>query len=225
MKGKILILLIALMVAQAPAMGEGRARDAVFQIYGQYDKVVPPQTTPYTKQVEVVELFWYGCPHCFSLEPHLNDWLKNKPDYVVFQRMPAVFNARWKLHAHAYYTAKHLGVLEKIHDALFHAIHRQRRPLNTKEQLMAFFNEHGVAEEDFRSVWKSFAVNNDVRRATIMTERYGIDGVPAVIVNGKYRTSGSMAGTYRNLIKVINILAEEEHRAMTASASASDDAS
>ncbi len=225
MKAKLSGLLIALTVMQTPAMGDERAGDAVFQIYGQYDKVVPPQTTPYTKQVEVVELFWYGCPHCFSLEPHLTNWLKSKPDYVVFKRMPAVFNERWKLHAHAYYTAEHLGVLEKIHEPLFHAIHRQRRAFNTKEQLMAFFKEHGVAEEDFRSAWKSFAVNNDVRRATVMTQRYGIDGVPAVIVNGKYRTSGSLAGTYRNLINVVNVLAEEEHKAMTASASTGDGAS
>ena len=215
-------MLVGLLILQAPAAGAGQGSDGVFQIYGQYAKVNPPQPTADPERVEVLELFWYGCPHCYTLEPHLKTWLKDKPDYVDFRRMPAVFNERWALHAEAYYTAEALGVLDKIHEPLFDAIHRYRRSFKTSEQIMAFFKERGVNEEDFRKTWGSFAVRSKVRRATVMSERYGIDGVPAIIINGKYQTSGSLAGNYRNIIKVINTLAEEEHKAMTATTTATD---
>ncbi len=226
MKVKLVTVIVTLLMLQAPTVGAGQGTDGIFKIYGQYEKVTPPQPTADPKRIEVLELFWYGCPHCYTLEPHLKNWSKDKPDYVDFRRMPAVFNnPRWALHAQAYYTAEALGVLDKIHEPLFDAIHRYRRPLNTSEQIMAFFEEHGVKKEDFRNAWGSFAVSSKVRRATVMSQRYGIDGVPAIIINGKYRTSGDLAGNYRNVIKVINTLAEEEHKAMTASSAATDGAS
>lgn len=225
MKAKLASVFVVLLMIQAPVVAAEQGTDGVFQIYGQYEKVNPPQPTADPKRVEVLELFWYGCPHCYTLEPHLKNWLKDKPDYVVFRRMPAVFNERWALHAEAYYTAEALGVLDEIHEPLFDAMHRDRRPLGTSEQIMAFFEEHGVKKEDFRKAWGSFAVRTKVRRATVMSQRYGIDGVPAIVINGKYRTSGSLAGNYRNIIKVINTLAEEEQKAMAASSAATDGAS
>ncbi|MDJ0863660.1 MAG: thiol:disulfide interchange protein DsbA/DsbL [Gammaproteobacteria bacterium] len=225
MKAQFATMLAAALLLSAGAVGAAQGTDGIFQIYGQYEKVSPPQPTANPERIEVVELFWYGCPHCYTLEPYLKRWAKKKPDYVEFRRMPAVFNERWALHAQAYYTAEALGVLEQIHEPFFEAIHRHRRPLQTSEQIMAFFAEHGVDKEDFRKAWGSFAVSANVRRATVMSQRYGIDGVPAVIINGKYRTSGSLAGTYPNVIKVINALAQEEHKAIAATPAASDGAS
>ncbi len=225
MKAKFVTALVALLLLQAPAWAAERGEEGMFKIYGQYEKINPPQPTEDPERIEVLELFWYGCPHCYTLEPYLKTWLKDKPDYVVFRRMPAVFNARYELHAMAYYTAEALGVLDTIHEPMFDAIHRYRRPLNTSEQIMAFFQEHGVKNEDFRKAWGSFAVRSKVRRATVMGQRYGIGAVPAIIINGKYRTSGSLAGNNKNLVKVINTLAEEEQKAMAASSAATDGAS
>lgn len=197
-----------------PAMADNAADDPRFGIYGQYENVSPPQATETPGKVEVVELFWYGCPHCYSFEPYIKKWLETKPDHVGFRRAPAIFRKDWIPQAKAYYTAEQLGVLEAVHLPLFKAIHDQKRPLNTKEQLADFFAEQGVERAAFDKTYDSFAVQSKVQRAYVMTQRYGIQGVPAVVVNGKYRTTGSLTGSYDNLVKVINILVDEEHRAM-----------
>ena len=176
-----------------------------------YELVLPPQPTTAPKgKVEVVEMFWYGCPHCNALEPYVNRWLKNKPDNVYFVRIPAVFQPTWEFHARAFYTAEILGVLDKTHSAMFEAIHNQRRRLNTEQELMEFFAEHGVKNEDFKRVFHSFAVEAKVRRAKDLSHRYGIDGVPSLIVNGKYRTGAQLAGGQANIFKVVNFLVEKE---------------
>lgn len=189
-----------------------------------YEHVSPPQPTQTPAKVEVVELFWYGCPHCYDLEPYLARWLQTKPEHVAFVRMPAVFSANklWQLHAQAFYTAEALGVLERIHPALFEAVQKTRRPLSTPEQLRAFFKDNGVAEDEFKKAWDSFSVQARLRQAMTLTQRYGIDGVPAIVVNGKYRTSGSLTGSYPNLIKVIESLVDQEHKAMSAAPSTKD---
>ena len=151
----------------------------------EYQRVVPPQPTDDPSKVEVVELFWYGCPHCYHFEPILEAWAKNKPDYVYFKRIPAIFRDSWVPFARAYYTAQVLGVLDRIHGPLFKAIHVERRNLNSEAALRAFFAEHGVKPEDFDRTYRSFAVENDVRRAADLTRRYGINGVPAIVINGK----------------------------------------
>jgi thiol:disulfide interchange protein DsbA len=178
-----------------------------------YELVIPPQPTTAPKgKVEVVEMFWYGCPHCNALEPYVNRWLKHKPANVDFVRIPAVFQPAWEFHARAYYTAQILGVLDKIHSAMFEAIHQQRRRLNTEQELMEFFAEHGVKKEDFKRVFHSFAVEAKVRRARDLSHRYGIDGVPSLIVNGKYRTGARLAGGQANIFKVVNFLVEKESK-------------
>jgi thiol:disulfide interchange protein DsbA len=116
----------------------------------------------------------------------------------------------WETHARAFYTAEILGVLEETHAAMFSAIHNQRRKLATEQELMEFFAEHGVSNEDFKRVFRSFAVEAKVRRAKDLSHRYGISGVPALIVNGKYRTSAQMAGGNANIFKVVNFLVEKE---------------
>jgi len=162
------------------------------------------------KQTEVVELFWYGCPHCFHFEPELLNWLKHKPKNVNFVRIPAVFNPGWRLHAQAFYTAKVLGVLDKIHEPLFNAIHLKGKRMASADELADFFAEHGVKKKDFFAAFNSFAVDADVRRAEDLTKRYGIDGVPSLIVDGKYRTSASLAGSNEKMLEVVNYLIAKE---------------
>ena len=178
-----------------------------------YERVLPAQpTTTEDGKVEVVEMFWYGCPHCNALEPYVNRWLKKKPKEAEFVRMPAIFRPQWELHARAYYTAEILGVLDKTHSAMFEAIHQQKRRMNTDEDIQKFFAEHGVSKEDFNRVFRSFAVEAKIRRAKDMSQRYGIEGVPALIVNGKYRTGAKLAGGNANIFRVVNFLVEKESK-------------
>ena len=177
-----------------------------------YQKVVPPQPTTTGDKVEVVEMFWYGCPHCNALEPYVERWLRRIPKNAEFVRIPAVFRPNWEPHARAYYTAEILGVLDKTHTAMFEALHNQKRRLNTDQEIMAFFAEHGVKQADFKRVFRSFAVEAKIRRAKDLSQRYGIEGVPALIVNGKYRTGARLAGGNNNIFKVVNHLVKEESK-------------
>lgn len=178
-----------------------------------YELVLPAQPTTTGNKVEVVEMFWYGCPHCNALEPYVNRWLKKMPANAEFVRIPAIFRPEWEQHARAYYTAEILGVLDKTHSAMFDAIHQQKRHINTDEEIQKFFAEHGVSEKDFKRVFRSFAVEAKIRRAKDMSQRYGIRGVPALIVNGKYRTSAQLAGGNANIFRVVDFLVQKESSA------------
>jgi protein dithiol oxidoreductase (disulfide-forming) len=176
-----------------------------------YESITPAQpTTSSNGQVEVVELFWYGCPHCFKLEPYVERWLKRKPKNVKFVRIPGMFRPSWEIHGRAYYTAEVLGVVDKVHRPMFEAIHEQKRPLNNEAAIMALFKRNGVSEKDFKRVFRSFAVETKLRRAKDMGRRYGVRGVPALIINGKYRTSAQAAGGNAKIFKVVNKLVKQE---------------
>lgn len=180
----------------------------------EYKRISPAQPTITKNKVEVVELFWYGCPHCFRFEPDLKEWLANKPDNVVFYRVPAVFNPAWALHARAYYSAKSLGLFDggkmEFHEAFFDELHKRKKRLNNKKALQAFFARFGISAEDFNNAFDSFAVNTKVNRAAALSKRYKLEGVPTVIVNGKYRTDGPMAGGRKGIIKVLDFLIKKE---------------
>jgi thiol:disulfide interchange protein DsbA len=190
----------------------GVALSPVFAAGDGYEMVTPPQPTTTKDKVEVVELFWYGCPHCYRLEPYVKRWLKKKPANVKFVRMPGMFRPSWEIHGRAYYTAEILGVVDKVHEPMFEAIHEQKRRLNNEAAIMALFRQHGVSEKDFKRVFRSFAVETKLRRAKDMGRRYGIKGVPAIIVNGKYRTSPQEAGGNAKIFRVVNKLIKQESK-------------
>ncbi len=177
-----------------------------------YELISPAQPTSTKDKVEVVEMFWYGCPHCFRLEPFVERWLKKKPANVKFVRMPGVFRPSWEIHARAYYTAEILGVVDKVHRPMFDAIHEMKQRMNTEPAILALFKKHGVPEKDFKRVFRSFAVETKLRRAKDMGKRYQAKGVPALIVNGKYRTSGHAAGSNSKVFKVVNQLIKMESK-------------
>jgi thiol:disulfide interchange protein DsbA len=189
-----------LVVGQAWAFDEGV----------DYTRLTQPQPTETGDKVEVLEFFWYGCPHCFHLEPLLEKWLANKPEDAAFRRMPAVLGPNWEPHARAYFAAELLGVQDKLHEPLFHAMQVEKRRLMDEDQLVAFAAEQGINADEFRKAYESFYVNMKVRRAAELERRYGIDGVPTIIVNGKYRTSASQTGSNEKLIEVINYLVKLE---------------
>ena len=163
---------------------------------------------PYKKKV--VEVFGYTCPHCYHLEPSIHEWLKTKPNDVHFERMPVVFNhPNWIFMARVYYTAVELGVIEQSHNAFFDGLHRDKKELFTVEKIAEFFTQFGVKEDDFIKTFKSFQVEQHLRKAAKLTKDYGVECVPAIIVNGKYLTDVPMAGSREKLWKVVDQLTEQ----------------
>ena len=190
----------------------------------EYLRLASPQPTSTQDKIEVVELFWYGCPHCYYLEPHLDKWLANKPDDVEFIRIPAVLGKSWELLTKGYYVAELLGVLDKTHSELFKALHDKRMKIRDESSLQAFFAEQGVSKEDFTKTFHSFAVAVKMNNSRLMTKRYALTGVPTLIVNGKFSTSGSRAGGTPQIIGVVDYLIAQE-RARTNAAPAVSESS
>jgi protein dithiol oxidoreductase (disulfide-forming) len=179
-----------------------------------YEEITPAQPTANPAKVEVIEFFWYGCPHCYSFEPSLSKWLKTKPENVDFIRIPAVFSEEWGNHAKAYFTAEALGVVDAVHADLFDGVQKAKQEnkhaLETEDELAKFFIAHGVKEADFHEAYKSFMVDSKMRQAPAIAAKYGITGVPAIIVNGKYKTNGTLAGSQEKMIDIMNTLIKKE---------------
>jgi len=176
----------------------------------EYQRVAEPQRLKPGDDVEVLELFWYGCPHCYRLEPAIEEWLDSKPAGVVFRRLPAAASSRWVPHAKAYFAAEQLGVVDKLHKPLFAALHEQRRKLFNDEQLIGFAAEQGIDEHAFREAYQSFPVDMKVRQSAELARRYQLSGVPAIVVNGKYITGVTEAGGRDELFEVVDFLIEKE---------------
>ncbi|MBD9359978.1 thiol:disulfide interchange protein DsbA/DsbL [Methylomonas fluvii] len=183
---------------------------ALVNAEGGYEAITPAQPVQNPDKIEVIEFFWYGCPHCYSLEPSMVEWLKTKPANVEFIRQPAVFSDLWGKHAKAYFTAEALGVLDKVHADLFDAIQNKKQKLVSEDELAKFFADHGVKDEDFRSAFNSFLVDAKLRQAESTGPRYGISGVPALIVNGKYKVTAQSAKSQANMLTVVNQLITQE---------------
>jgi protein dithiol oxidoreductase (disulfide-forming) len=183
-----------------------------------YEPVVPAQPTAAPAgKVEVLEVFWYGCPHCYDLEPYIAAWRKSKPDYVHFERVPVMWGPVHRAHAQLYYTLKQLG-RNDLDQKVFDTLHTEQSPLvgNTPEETftlqLQFAKDNGIDAEAFRKAYNSFAVNSDLQRAEVITQRYQVEGVPLIVINGKYTTDVGKAGSHENLIAEINDLAAGEHR-------------
>ncbi len=161
-------------------------------------------------KVEVVEFFLYSCPHCYKFEPLIGQWAKNPPAGISFKTIPASFGPNAELHAKAHYTAISLGVKDPVHGALFDAIHKQHTALNNEATIEKVFVDNGVKAEDFKKTFGGFTVDNQVRRGEVLGQAYAVTGVPALAVAGKYWITASMAGSYENMLKVAQFLANKE---------------
>lgn len=183
-----------------------------------YDPLVPAQpTTVGPGKVEIVEVFWLGCPHCAALEPYIQSWLKNKPAYVEFVRVPVMWGPAHRAHAHLFYALVALNRQDLVQKA-FDAIQNQHQMLlgqsedETLKAQQAFAKENGVSAEDYAKAYNSFTVNSNLQRAEQLTQRYHVEGVPLIVINGKFTTDVAKAGSQSNLIQVINDLAAAEHK-------------
>jgi protein dithiol oxidoreductase (disulfide-forming) len=163
----------------------------------------PSQTGP---KLEVIEAFSYMCPHCHEFEPLVKAWAQKLPQDVVYRRLPVVFRDSWMPIARAYYTLEVMGALEKTHDKIFEAIHKQNVDLTNEGALFTWIAKQGVDQKKFIDTYKSFGVNTKLNRANQLARSYNIGGVPALIVEGKYQTSASQVGGYDKMLSVTDEL-------------------
>jgi protein dithiol oxidoreductase (disulfide-forming) len=183
-----------------------------------YDALVPAQPTSVGPgKVEVVEVFWLGCPHCYALEPYIQAWLKSKPPYVEFVRVPVMWGPVHRAHAHLFYTLIALNRQDLVQKA-FDTIAQEHQMLagQTEDQTLqaqeTFAKNNGVSAEDFSKAYNSFSVNSNLQRAEQLTQRYHVEGVPLMVVDGKYTTDVGKAGGPDKLIALIDDLAAADHR-------------
>ncbi len=182
-----------------------------------FARMVPTQpTVGGADKIEVAEIFWYGCNHCYDFETYVNRWLETKPANVRFVRIPAVWNPLVKLHAQLYYTEEVLvknGKIanpEQFRAAVFAEYHRRGNRMASEAAIQAVFERHGVSAEVFTSTWNSFEVAQKLRVAQDLARRYSVASVPTIVVNGKYRSGAVEAGGYPPLMELIDELIERE---------------
>lgn len=196
-------------VATAIFACSGTAMAANFVAGKDYTVVANPGKVDVPGKIEVREFFWYGCPHCFKLEPHMQTWLKKIPKDVNFVRTPAAMNPVWEQGARGYYVSEALGVRKKTHLPLFHAIHAGGQQIFDQKSQAKFFMKYGVPEAKFNSMFNSFAITSKVAQSKKLAQQYQLSGVPAVVVNGKYVVQGEDA----KVTQVISYLVEKERKA------------
>ncbi len=173
-----------------------------------YTVLATPQSTQDSNTIEVLEFFWYGCPHCNSLHPHLKAWLMNIPSDVSFRYVPATLRANWVSTAKIFHAIEAIGMTDALHDKVYDAIHRDKIDLNHESVLFDWIEKQGIDRKKFEDTYRSFAVQNQVAKSTQMTRQYQLTGVPALVVNGKYITSGKMGGIPQDTIKILEVLIE-----------------
>jgi protein dithiol oxidoreductase (disulfide-forming) len=182
-----------------------------------YNVISPAQpTTAKPGKVEVMEVFWLGCPHCYAFEPYLRAWLKKKPSYIQFVRVPVMWGPIHRLHAHLFYTLEALGrddLVEKAYDT----IHLDDNPLignteqDTFDRQLAWVQTQGIKPDAFRTAYNSFGVNANLEQAQVVTERFSVEAVPEIIVAGKYSSNEDEAGGHEQILQLIDFLAAFEH--------------
>jgi thiol:disulfide interchange protein DsbA len=172
----------------------------------------PVAVTAPPGKVEVIEFFWYGCPHCNAFEPALDAWQKKLPADVVFKRVPVAFREIYAVHQQIFYALDAMGKVEAMHRKVFYAIHNDRMRLEKPDEIAGLMEKNGIEKAKFLEVFNSFAVQTKVRQANKLAEGYKIDGVPAMGINGRYFTSGSMAGSPERALAVTEFLIDRSRK-------------
>lgn len=190
--------------AQAAAPKEGK----------DYIKLGKPASvsTPAGK-VEVVEFFWYSCPHCNAFEPQFEAWVKTQPADVVVRRVPVAFNASFVPQQKLYFALEGMNLLPQLHAKVFRAIHVERNGLKTDDAIFEWIGKQGVDAAKFKEVYNSFTVSNQARKAAQLQNEYDVEGVPAMGVAGRYYTDGTKAGNMDNVLRVVNALVASSRKA------------
>jgi thiol:disulfide interchange protein DsbA len=179
-----------------------------------YQVLNPAQPTEGGGKIEVIEFFWYGCPHCYSLEPQVAKWVKNAPKDVVFKRVPAIPNDNWGHGAQIYYTLEAMGILEQTHQKVFDAWHLENKNLANKRIREEWLKASGIDVAKYNEMEKSFSVATKMQKAKQMTSAYKVDSVPRLVVNGKYYTGPEIAGGTQNMFPVVEKLLDTARKEM-----------
>jgi thiol:disulfide interchange protein DsbA len=179
----------------------------------QYVELSDPVPITQPGKIEVVELFWYGCPHCYQFEPTLNPWVDKLADDVNFVRIPALFGGLWNVHGQTFITLESMQVEHQVHTAIFNAIHKEGRKLANPEEIADFLATQGVDRETFLRTFNSFGVKSQMEKAKKLAMAYQISGVPAMIVNGKYRFDLASSGGPEQSLRVADYLIARERAA------------
>ena len=186
------------------------AQGAEYKEGTHYHALPQPQPVQTGDNIEVLELFWYHCPHCFALEPFLEQWADNaKPENAEYVRMPGIYRKSTIFDARVFYTLEVLGLTDKTHADVFQEIHVRKNPFKSLEDLRDFLKKHGINEVDFKDAFESFAVDTKLKQAQLMFERYQATGVPTIVVDGKYRATASSAGGHQELMELTNFLVDK----------------
>ena len=202
-----LITVVAILVSPAQAQAPSKYVEGTH-----YQRIVTPIKTRNNDKIEVMEVFWYGCPHCSQFRPMFEAWKKQQGADVAIDHSPAMWNKPMIAHAHMFYTAKAFRIQEKMHKEIFDAMHLNKKRLTSKKEIYTLFEKHGISEEDFNKTFDSFGIKSQVQQASARARGYGITGTPEVVVNGKYRISGRMTGSQGEMLKVASYLIEKERR-------------
>ena len=173
-------------------------------------RILPtPQPLESKGKVEVIEFFWYGCPHCYDFEPELNAWLKRQPKDVIFRKVPVAFRDDLMPHSQLFYALEAMGKGDALNDKVMYAMHKENKRLMTENEIADWVTTQGIDRNTFLATYRSFAVVSKARAARQMADTYRIDGVPTVVMQGRYMTSPSIAGTKAKAISVMEHLEQK----------------
>ena len=164
-------------------------------------------------KIEVIEFFWYSCPHCNAFEPKLVSWIRRQPADVVVRRVPVAFRDDFVPQQRLFYTLEALGKLDELHSKVFEAIHVQRQPTNREDSILAFAEKNGLDRAKFQELYNSFGISAKARRAAQLQDAYGVEGVPAIGVAGRWYTDATMAGNMDRALQVTDHLVAEARKA------------
>lgn len=210
---KLLVTVTMLLTAALHAASDGETTPQ-YVAGTHYQVLDKPVRTSDPKRVEVTEVFWYGCSHCYDFEPTITAWQKTLPEDVAFVSSPAIWHPTMELHARAYYTAKVLDVLDKMHPVIFEAMNIRKNKLANDKAIADLFVDHGVDREKFTKAFNSFGVNSAVKQAEARQRSYQIQGTPELIVNGKYRITAAMGGGHAGMMKIVDYLIAVERKSL-----------
>jgi len=217
---RLMLVVLMLSYCGAPALAGSAVQQ--FNEGLQYQRIDPPAPlTDHKDRVEVVEMFLYACPHCYELDSKIRQWLKGK-QYVDFHRIPAIVGPTWADQARAFYIAEALGKPEQFHKALFNAIHEDGKQIYNEYAVVEFFTSQGVDRQKVIDLYRSPEVAASVNEARVKTVKYGLRGVPAVIVNGKFKTAPYFVRNQEEMLEVLDSLLEQERAQLQGGAERQD---
>jgi thiol:disulfide interchange protein DsbA len=201
------LLMVAACTAQEPAAKPAETKWVAGTHYFVIDTAVPVATPG---KVEVLEVFSYSCPHCAHFQPYADELKSKLPKSASFSYLPAVFHPQWEPFARAYLTAEAMGVVDKVHQATFDALHRDHKQLDSITSIAAFYAGLGVDQKAFLSTAQSFVIEGKLSSSQSQLQKYGIDGTPSIVVNGKYRLTGQSAGGLPQMVELTLFLVQKE---------------